>query len=167
MVVEVVGATASGPTSFQCGRMTGAAALWAKVDPELPVMATIGISHTIEVIDHRLQLRSLTALRNQDSDIALCSHAQVAMDRLRQVQKGRSRARGRERRCDLPCDVTRLAQAADDQLASAIEDQIDGALELLAKSIRKCIERSRLVVENLAPELEQLRSSPSAAIGLP
>ena len=44
MVVELVGATASGPTSRQCGRTSAAAAAEARIEPELPVIATIGIS---------------------------------------------------------------------------------------------------------------------------
>ena len=43
IVVEVVGATASGPTSRQCGRTSGALAAAESMEPLLPVMAMIGI----------------------------------------------------------------------------------------------------------------------------
>ena len=58
--------------------------------------------------------------------------------------------------------MARLAEAADDQLALAVEDQIDRALERLAEAVGERVERPRLVVEDLAPELEHARSSPSA-----
>ena len=61
----------------------------------------IGIPTRVEMIDHRLELGGLAALRNQDRDVALGRHAEVAVDRLRQVQEGRGRAGRGERRGDL------------------------------------------------------------------
>ena len=43
IVVELVGATDSGPTSSQCGSSSGAVAVSASIDPEFPVIAMIGI----------------------------------------------------------------------------------------------------------------------------
>ena len=59
MVVEVVGATASGPTSRQCGRTSGAAAASPSIEPGLPVMAMIGMPTRVEMVDHRLELGGL------------------------------------------------------------------------------------------------------------
>ena len=54
----------------------------------------------------------------------------------------------------LRADMAGLAEAADDQLAPALEDQRDRFLERLAEAVGERVERARLVVEDRAPELE-------------
>ena len=116
-------------------------------------MAMIGMPTRCEMIDHRLQLGGLAALRDQDRDIALGGHAEVAVDRFGEVQEGRGRPRRSEGRGDLARDMARFAEPADDQLALAVEDQADRPLELLAQAVGQCVERARLVVKDVPPEL--------------
>ena len=114
----------------------------------------IGIPTCCEMVDHRLQLGGLAALRDEHRDVALGGHAEVAVDRFREMEEGRGRAGRSEGRGDLAPDVARFAEAADDQLALAVEDQRDRVLELLAEAVGERVERPRLVVEHLASELE-------------
>ena len=113
----------------------------------------IGIPTRCEMIDDRLELGGLAALRDQDRDVALGGHSEVAVDRFGEVQEGRGRAGRSEGRGDLARDVARFAEPADDQLALAIEDQADGSLERVAEAVGQRVERARLVVKDLAPEL--------------
>ena len=122
--------------------------------PALPVIAMMGISTALEMVDHRLELGGLAALRDEDRDVALRRHSKIAVDRLGEVEEGRGRAGRGEGRRDLAADMARLAEAADDQLALAVEDQADRSLERVAEAVGERIERSRLVVQDLAPELE-------------
>ncbi len=102
------------------------------------------------MIDHRLQLGGLAALRDQDRNIALGGHAEVAVNRFGEVQEGGRRPRRSERRRDLARDMARLAKPADDQLALAAEDQLDCPLELLAQAIGQRVERARLIVQDMS-----------------
>ena len=47
-----------------------------------------------------------------------------------------------------------LPEPADDQLAVAVDDQVDRPLERVAEAVRQRVERARLVVQDLPPELE-------------
>ena len=76
-------------------------------------------AHLLEMIDHRLELGGLAALRDQDRDVAVRGHPKVAVDRLGQVQECCGCPRRREGRRDLAPHMTRLAEAAHDQLAFA------------------------------------------------
>ena len=154
IVVEVVGATNSGPTSGQCGRTSAAAEASASIEPGLPVIATIGIADMLEMVDHRLELGGLAALRDQDRGVALGRHSEIAVDRLGQVKEGRGRAGRGEGRGDLAPDMTRFAKSADDQLAVAAEDQPHGLFERPVEAVGERVERARLVVQDLAPELQ-------------
>ena len=156
MVVEVVGATDSGPTSGQCGRISGAAAASASIEPGLPVMAMIGmptrwkwsITGSSSAVSPLCEISSATS--------PLRGHAEVAVDRFGQVEEDRGRAGRGEGRGDLAPDMARLAQPADDQLAAAVEDQRDRALELCAQAVGQRIERARLVVQHLATEIQHV-----------
>ena len=80
------------------------------------------------------------------------------MDRLSEVEEDRGRAGRSEGRGDLAADMARLAEPADDQLALAVEDQLDRLFERVAEAVGQRIERARLVVKDLAPELQNART---------
>ena len=50
--------------------------------------------------------------------------------------------------------MARFAEAADDQLALAVADQLDRFLERRAEAVGERVERARFVVKDRAPELE-------------
>jgi enoyl-[acyl-carrier-protein] reductase (NADH) len=66
---------------------------------------------------------------------------------------GRSKSGG-----NLATDVTGFAQAADNQLAFALDNQTDRPLEALAETVGKRIQRPSLVVEHIAAEAQQIDS---------
>ena len=138
MVVDVVGATDSGPTSFHSGRTSAAAA----------------DAYRFEMLDDRLELTGLAALRNENCDVALRRHSEIAVDGLGEMEEGGRRTGRCERRGNLAPDVARLAKAADDQLSRAVPNEIDGMLEFLTQTIGQRVKRPCLVVEDVATEIE-------------
>ncbi len=110
----------------------------------------------MEMVDYRLQLGRLPALRDQDRDVAARRHAEIAMDRFREMKEDRGRARRGEGRGDLAPDMAGLAKAADDQLALAFADQLDRLLERFAEPVGERVERPCLVVQDRAAELEDV-----------
>src|SRR4051812_47273536 len=89
---------------------------------------------TLEVIDHRLELGGLATLRYQNRDVAFRGHAEIAVDRFRQVQERCGRAGRGEGRRNLAADMARLAETADNQLAWTVQDQADRLLERRAEA---------------------------------
>ena len=101
MVVEVVGATDSGPTSGQCGSTSDAV---AGLGEHRPGMAGDGDDRNLrvlEMVDDRLELGRLAALRDEDRDVALGRHAEIAVDRFGEMEEHRRRAGRGEGRRDL------------------------------------------------------------------
>ena len=115
----------------------------------------------------RLQLGGLAALRDENRDVAGTHHAKVAVDRFGEVEEGRRRPRRGEGRCDLPGDVARLAEPADDQLAVAAEDQLHRFFERTVEAVRQGVERARLVMEDFASELQHVANHAAALAGAP
>ena len=52
--------------------------------------------------------------------------------------------------------MARLAKTADDQLAFAIEDQPHRILERPVEAVGERVQRPRLIVQDFAPELEDV-----------
>ena len=102
------------------------------------------------MIDDGFELGCLAALRDEQRCIPSRSHPEVAVDRFRKMKEGRRRAGRSEGRGDLAGDMARFAEAADDELALAVEDQANGALELAAQAVGQGIKGARLVMENLS-----------------
>jgi hypothetical protein len=113
-------------------------------------------SHADKMVDHRLELGGLAALRNEDRDVALRRHPEIAVNRLGQVQECRRCAGRGERGRNLAPDMARLAEPADDQLPGAFENQRYGLLERGAEAVGERIERTRFVVQDRPPELEHI-----------
>ena len=78
------------------------------------------------------------------------------MDRFGKVQKGRGGPGRCEGRGDLARHMAGLAETADDQLSSTLEDKLHGLLELGTQAIRERVERACLVVEDLSSELQDI-----------
>ena len=95
----------------------------------------------LEVVDHRLQLGCLTTLRDQDRDVTLARHAEITVDRLREMKERRRGTGGSKGRCDFAADMTRFAEPANDQFAATVEDQSHRFLEWSIKAVRERIER--------------------------
>ena len=111
IVVEVVGATDSGPTSGQCGRIKEPRPLLPSIECSVAGDRDDRNPDALEMIDHRLELGGLAALRNQDRDVAFRGHSEVAVDRFRKMKESRGRAGRCEGRGDLARDMARLAEA--------------------------------------------------------
>src|SRR5258705_14020862 len=103
------------------------------------------------MVDHRLELRRLAALRDHDRDVAPGRHAEVAVDRLGQMEEGRGGPGRSESRGDLAPDVARLAEPADKDLTFARKDQPDRILKRRAESVGKGVQGTRLVINQAAP----------------
>src|SRR5690348_7037943 len=108
------------------------------------------------MVEHRLEFGGLAALRHQDGDIPRTAHPEVAVDCFGKVEEGRRRARRGEGRGDFARDVSRFAEAADDELALAVEDEPNGFLERRVELVRERVERPCLVVKDLATELQYI-----------
>ena len=104
------------------------------------------------------QLLGLAAVRQREHDVVVADRAEVAVDRLGRVEEEGRRAGARQRRGDLAADDARLAHAGDDDAAAALEQQLDGALEVVVEAIDQAEDRRRLGAQHLAGEIER-RSS--------
>src|SRR3982750_214499 len=102
------------------------------------------------MIEDWLELGGFTALGDENGHIALGGHSEIAVDRFGKVQERRGRSRRGESRSDLARGVARFAEATDDQLAGAIQDQPDGSLERFAEAVGQRVQSARLIVEDLA-----------------
>ena len=64
-------------------------------------------------------------------------------------------AGARQRRGNLAADDARLAHAGDDDAAAAVEQELDGALEVAVDAVDEAEDRRRLGAEHLAGEVER------------
>ena len=96
------------------------------------------------------QLLGLAAVRQRHHDVVVADRAEIAVDGLGRMQEPGGRAGARERRRDLPADDARLAHAGDDDAAPAVEEQLDGALEVAVDAIDEAEDRGRFGAEDLS-----------------
>ena len=99
----------------------------ASVESRSPVIAISGSRERRATRQQAQHLLGLAAVRDGDEHVAAHEHAEVAVAPLAGVQEERRRAGAGERRGDLPADDARLADAGDDDLAPAGEQEVDGA----------------------------------------
>ena len=85
IVVEVVGATDSGPTSAQCGRTSDAGRRFGEHRAGMAGDRDDRDVRALEMVDHRLELGGLAALRDQDRDVAA---ARPCRDRRGSLRRG-------------------------------------------------------------------------------
>src|SRR5262249_59886160 len=115
-----------------------------------------GVPEGGKMMDHRLELGCLPALRDEDRDIPLRRHAEVAVNRFREMQEGR-RGPSRGESCgNLAPDMPRLAEPADDQLAGTIENECNRLFERTVEAVGQRVERARLVVQYASAEFEHV-----------
>src|SRR5262249_5242529 len=108
----------------------------------------------------------LAAVRHREQHVAAHERAEVAVAALHRMEDERRRAGRRERRGGLSADDAGLADATDDDLPAAREEDPDGAGEAPAEPPRDGAERTRLDVEHapgaIEPRLAHRRASRSA-----
>ena len=101
-------------------------------------------------------LLALPAVRDREEDVAPDERADVAMAAFAGVQEEGRRAGGGERRGDLAADDARLADARDDDLAAAGEEQVERARETGVEAVPDGGESVRLDVEDAPRPVEPL-----------
>src|SRR2546426_778005 len=101
-------------------------------------------------------LLALAAVRDGEEDVAPDERADVAVAALAGVQEEGGCAGGGERRGDLAADDARLADAGDDDLAAAGEEQIERAREACVEPVADGGEGVRLDVEDAPGPVEPL-----------
>src|SRR5262249_9047077 len=80
--------------------------------------------------------------------------AEVAVDGFGRMKKPRRGAGAGERGGDLPADQAGLTHARDDHAALALEEELDGLLEVAVDPVDETKDRCRFDAENLAGEFQ-------------
>ena len=103
--------------------------------------------------DDREQLVGSARVRNADDDIVDCDHTQVAVGGFGGMHEKGGRTGGGERCGKLAADVSRLAYAADDNAAFAVQEHFNGFSKMWrVERIGKISDGLRFVQEHFATE---------------
>ena len=100
------------------------------------------------------QLLGLAAVRERNHHVVVADGAEIAVRGLGGVQEPGRRAGARQRGGDLPADDAGLAHAGDDDAAAAVEEELDGALEVAVDAVDEAEDGGGLGAEHLAREIE-------------